>query len=101
MHHPEMHGRMLPTRRGGCTILFLRPLHSVAAKLNTIFSKHNAGVSAKQSVRVSHAICMAASLDLTKTDPSTFRLCCRLNHTIFPTVWCLRTRSYTPNYRKF
>ena len=45
--------------------LLLRLLHSVAAKLNTSLTQHNA-VLAKQSVPVAHAISMARSLDLTR-----------------------------------
>ena len=100
---PAMHSRMLPTHCGEYTICFFLPLHSVAAKLNTSPTQHNAGVSGKQSARVVHALCLDTSLDLTETDPSTLRLesSKHWTRTPFSTAWCLGTRLHTPHFRKF
>ena len=59
----------------------------------------------KQSARASHAICMATSLDLTKTDPPTFRFLIiqQLDTESLPDLLGVQALAhmYTPNFRKF
>ena len=91
------------TCRGGHTICFSNFCTGWMRSSNNSLTQHNAGVPAKQSVRVSHAKCIVTSLDRKKSVPSRFHLWSS-NHwdqNLFPVAWCHGTRSYTPKLTKF
>ena len=62
------------TCRGGHTICFSNFCTGWMRSSNNSLTQHNAGVPAKQSVRVSHAKCIVTSLDRKKSIPSRFQL---------------------------
>ena len=100
MHHPEMHGRMLPTRRGDYTICFSDICTEWLRRSSLFFTTQC------RSLREAIRSCFPCYLHGCKSGSHKDRsvhdsLMWSSNHTFFPTAWCLRTRSYTPNYRKF